>query len=264
MDSEFVIFVCGTAAEIILLLMLLKRRVYRTFPAFFVYLCWSLLSDTLFYYVRAHYSAAIFFRISEIQLALDSAMIFALLVELAWNVLRPIRNSLPKYSWVWIAGLVALGGLVLWPIAGLAAPDNLTKEGMILFRLQQTPAILRAICFLALAGFSQLLSIGWRDRELQIATGLGFYSIISLAVTVTHVHQVSGSAQYYWLDVLGEISYLAALVYWVYAFATQTVERREFTPQMQSMLLAVAGASRSTRVELTGSAPEKTSRQNER
>jgi hypothetical protein len=244
--------------------MLLKRRVYRTFPAFFVYLCWSLFSDSLFYYVRAHYSAAIFFRISKVQLGLDSAMIFAMLVEVAWNVLRPIRKSLPKYSWIWIAGLVALGGIVLWPIAGFAAPENLTREGMGLFRLQQTPAILRAIFFLALAGFSQVLSIGWRDRELQIATGLGFYSIISLAVTVMHVHQVSGTAPYHWLDVLGEISYLAALVYWVYAFATQTVERREFTPQMQSMLLAVAGSARSARVELSGSAPEKSSRKTER
>jgi hypothetical protein len=244
--------------------LLLKRRVYRTFPAFFVYLCWSLFSDTFFYYARAHYSAAIFFRISEVQLALDSAMIFALLVEVAWNILRPIRNSLPKYSWIWIAGLVALGGLVLWPIAGFAAPDNLNHQGMDLFRLQQTPAILRAVFFLALAGFSQVLSIGWRDRELQIATGLGFYSIISLAVTIMHVHQASGTAQYYWLDVLGEVSYLAALVYWVYAFATQTVERREFTPQMQSMLLAVAGSARSARVELSGSVAEESSRKNER
>jgi hypothetical protein len=252
------------AAEVVLILLMIRGRVFRTFPAFFIYLCWSLLSDTLFYYVRVSYPPATFFQIGLIQLAVDSAMIFALLVEVAWSVLRPIRSSLPKNSWIGIAVLVALGGLILWPIAGLVAPDRLSAAGMNLFRLQQTPAILRAVFFLALAGFSQLLSIGWRDRELQIASGLGFYSIVSLAVTIIHTHQESGTPQYHWLDVLGGVSYLAALAYWVYAFAAQPAERREFTPQMQSMLLAVAGTARTTRVALKDSATDKTGKGRER
>jgi hypothetical protein len=246
------------ATEIALILTLVRKRVLRTFPIFFIYLCWSLFSDTLYYYVRAHYSAATFFRISLIQLALDSVLIFALLIEVAWSVLRPIRSALPKFSWIGIAILFALGSLILWPIIGLLAPNNLSPAGMSLFRLQQTPAILRAVFFLSLAAFSQVLSIGWRDRELQIASGLGFYSIVSLAVTIAHAHQTSGTQQYLWLDVLSEASYLIALAYWVYSFARQTVERREFTPQMQSMLLAVAGAARSTRVALKDSASDKT------
>ena len=177
-------------------------------------------------------------------------MIFALLVEVAWSVLRPIRKSLPKFSWVGIAVLVAVGGLILWPIAGFVAPDNLNSAGMNFFRMQQTPAILRAVFFLALAAFSQVLSIGWRDRELQIATGLGFYSIISLAVTILHIHQEAGTQQYLWLDRVGGCQLSAALTYWVYSFATRPAERREFSPQMQSMLLAVAGAARNTRIAL--------------
>lgn len=244
------------AAEAAIILLLVKGRVNKTFPVFFVYLCWSLFSDLAMYCIHVVATPDIYFRIYEGQLVLDSILIFALLVEVAWGVLRPIRNSLPKYSWIGIAVLVAVGGLILWPIAGLAAPGNLEPRGMNLFRLQQTPAILRAVFFLALAAFSQVLSIGWRDRELQIATGLGFYSIISLAVTVAHTHQVVG-AGYHWLDELAGISYLGALLYWVYSFATQPAERREFSPQMQSMLLAVAGAARSTRVALADSPSDK-------
>jgi hypothetical protein len=250
-------------AEIAVILLMIRGRVFRTLPIFFLYLCWSLFSDALFYFVEVRYPAS-FFRVYLIQLIVDSAMIFALLVEVAWSVLRPIRRSLPKNSWIGIAALIAVGGLILWPIAGLVAPDHLSATGMNLFRLQQTPAILRAVFFLALAAFSQALSIGWRDRELQIATGLGFYSIVSLAITILHTHQVSGTQQYHLLDVLGGVSYLAALTYWVYAFATKPAERREFTPQMQSMLLAVAGAARSTRVALDESESEKTEKHRER
>jgi hypothetical protein len=252
LDKESILLVCGMASEAAIILLLVRGRVLRTFPVFFIFLCWSLFSDLFLYCIRVVYPPETFYRIYQVQLVADSIMIFALLVEVAWSVFRPIRKSLPKYSWVGIAVLVAVGGIILWPIAGFVAPDNLSQAGMTLFRLQQTPAILRAVFFLALAAFSQVLSIGWRDRELQIATGLGFYSIISLAITIFHSHQAVGS-QYHWLDLLGGVSYLAALIYWVYSFATQPAERREFSPQMQSMLLAVAGAARSTRVALTDS-----------
>ncbi len=257
MDWDFPILICGMAAEVTLILLLGKNRAYRSFPAFFLFMLWSLFSDGFLYYVRGHASFDFFYRVYEVQLVIDSVMIFALLVEVAWSVLRPIRSSLPRYSWVGIAALVLVGALILWPIAGLAAPPGLLREGRNLFQLQQTPALLRAVFFLALAAFSQVLSIGWRDRELQIASGLGFYSIVSLAITIIHTHQNSSMPAYHSLDVIGGISYLVALFYWVYAFATQAAERRQFTPQMQSMLLAVAGAARSTRIALDDSTNDK-------
>jgi hypothetical protein len=180
------------------------------------------------------------------QMVIDSVMVFAVLVELASSVLRPIRDSLPKWSWIGIAVLIALAGLIVWPIAGFAVPDKLNDIGTRFFRLQQTFAILRVITFLGLAAFSQVLAIGWRDRELQIATGLGFYSIVSLAVTVLHTHQLQGQ-QYHWLDEVVMASYLAALSYWLYAFATKVAERQKFSPQMESFLLLVGGAAKSTR-----------------
>jgi hypothetical protein len=136
-------------------------------------------------------------------------------------------------------------------VAGLAVPGYLTPQGRNFFRLQQTFAILRVVVFLAMAAFSQLLAIGWRNRELQIATGLGFYSIVSLATAVIHTHQEVG-AQYHWLDQVGAVSYLSALVYWVLSFATKEAERQNFSPQMESFLLIVGSTARSSRVALTG------------
>jgi hypothetical protein len=247
---EFTIILSGMVAEAAIILLMLRGRTYTAFPIFFFYLCWSLFSDALLYYVRVDHGEW-FFNIYIFQLSVDSAMILAVLVELAWSVVRPIRKSLPKRSLTAIIALFALGALIIWPIAGLVAPDNLSRQWMMLFRLQQTPAILRAVFFLALAAFSQLLSISLRDRELQIATGLGFFSIVSLAVTILHTHKsFVGSASYLWLDRAVGISYLVALIYWAYCFARQPVERREFTPQMKSMLLAIAGAARTARIDL--------------
>jgi hypothetical protein len=187
-------------------------------------------------------------------MVIDASMLFAVLVELAWAVLRPIRSSLPKNAWIGIALFVALIGLILWPIAGLTLPvTKLAPTGLIFFRLQQTFAILRVVVFLAMAALSQLLSIGWRNRELQVATGLGLYSIISLSVGILHTYQTSGTQPYHLLDQAVTTSYLLALAYWVYSFATKEAERRAFTPQMQTFLLAVAGNARSARISLDNS-----------
>ena len=49
-------------------------------------------------------------------------------------------------------------------------------------------------------------------------------------------------------------SYIVAMMYWVFSFAQKEAERREFTPQMQNFLLAVAGVARADRAALTNSA----------
>jgi hypothetical protein len=252
LNLDLLLFGSGIAAEFSLILLLIRTRAFRTFPAFFLYVCWSLVSDPLIYLAQTHLSPAAFLRIYLIQLTIDAAMIFMVLVEIAWGVLRPLRASLPKYSWIVIASLIALAGTLLWPIAGLTFPAHLSSAGATLFRLEQTFAILRIVVFLALAGFSQLLLIGWRNRELQLATGLGLYSIISLAVTILHTRQVVG-AQYHWLDELVSFSYVGVLIYWAVAFATREAERKEFTPQMRDFLLAAAGTARSTRMALMDS-----------
>ena len=242
---------CGVLVETVLVVLLAREHVFRAFPAFFLFACWNLASELIVNGLEHLYPLAAF-RIYEVGMIIDSAMIFAVIVELIWSVLRPIRNSLPKRSWTAIAVLIGLAGLALWPLAGYTVPSKLTSEGATFFRLQQTFAILRVIVFLGMAAFSQLLAIGWRNRELQIATGLGFYSILSLAIAIVHTHQAVGS-QYHWLDEFGAVGYLGAVAYWVLSFATKEMERQEFSPQMQNFLLLIGGTAKTSRAALKDS-----------
>lgn len=239
----------GMLAEMALIAVFLRVRAYRIQPLFVLYVCWGLITDVILTATVTFGSATVYFRVYLIDLLLDSIMMFGVLVELAWNLLRPIRASLPKNSWLVVAALIAFAGLILWPLAGFAVPAKLNTAGTFFFHLQQMIAILRIVIFLVLAGFSHLLSIGWRDRELQVATGFGLYSIISLAVTVLHTYQVVGT-QYHWLDLVASSFYSAVLIYWVVCFATREAERQEFTPQMREFLLAAAGAARTTRMTM--------------
>lgn len=249
MTLDYAIWGGCFAVEAVLIALLLWRGVMRSFPAFLAFVCWSFVGDLLMFAFRAA-PPATFFLLYEIQMIVDSAMIFAVLVEIAWSVLRPVRSSLPRGSWVIIALLIAFASLLLWPVAGLGAPANLTAQGRSFFRLQQTFAILRVILFLGMAGFSRLFSIGWKNRELQVATGLGVYSIVSLTITVLHTHQNVGP-RYHWLDQVQVASYLCALLYWVLSFATKEAERRDFAPQMASFMLLVGSRTKLIRTLVT-------------
>ena len=251
--SDSSLLVGGIAAEALVIGLLLWRRTFQTLPVFFAYLTFSLTSDIAQLAIAKHFSATVTFRVFLIALAIDSLFQFGVLIELSHSVLRPLAKFLPRWTPIALGFLIALICAAIWPIAKSPAYSDSTSQGRLLIHLQQAFSILRILFFLALAGCGQLLSIGWRDRELQIATGLGFFSMISLSVSLAHTHQPLTGTSYHLLDQLVAGSYICSLLYWAYCFVQQEAERREFTPQMQNFLLAVAGTTRSTRISLADS-----------
>jgi hypothetical protein len=246
----------GMVAEAAVLGLLIYRRVWRILPFFCAYLAWGLLSDICAYAVQRSFAGRAtqgYLIIYTVMSALDSVLQIGVLIELAWSILRPLRPSLSRSALIVVGLLVFIVGAAVWPFAGIHGLANLSSAWWRnLVHLQQTTSILRVLFFLGLAGCSQLLSIGWRDRELQVASGLGFYSIVSLGVDIWRSHQEM-SQQYNHLNRILAASYVCSLLYWVFSFAQKEAERREFTPQMQSFILALAGTARSTRMSMADS-----------
>jgi hypothetical protein len=256
-NLETAAFLAGNLAEAAVVGLLIYRRAWRTLPFFCVYSLDCLIGSILFYFVESHFSAVTTFNTYFYESILDFALQFCVLVEVAWSILRPFQKSLPRYTVLVLGVLIAGAGLAIWPFVNPVSPVHtvMITEWRLTVRLQETVSIIRVLFFLILAGCSQLLSIGWRDRELQVATGLGFYSFVSLSVTLWHSHQTS-SFQYTALEsVLAATAAPCVLLYWIFSFAQKEAERRQFSPQMQSVLLAIAGTARSTRIALSDSAP---------
>ena len=257
MNLDTTLQLIGLVGDLGVLIVALRGKLFRITPVFCGYIAWCLLNDIFFFLIVSKYFNKFgsgYFKIYMIEMLLDSAFQFAVLVELGWAVLRPIRSSLPRYSILILTLLFVLAGAVIWPVSAHMLPPKLVGAGIFFVHAQQTIAVLRVVIFMALAGFSQLLSIGWRNRELQIATGLGFFSMCSLTIWVIHSHQVVASNPYYQLlDQIGVASYICSLAYWIISFSQQEQERQEFTPEIRSFLLAVTGASRGTRMALADS-----------
>ena len=184
-----------------------------------------------------------------VLMPLDCMLQFVVLVELAWSVLRPIRSMLPRWTPAVIALLILIAGAAVWPLAGFTQIHGISKYSHLILRLQHTFSILRILFFVALAAGSQLLSLSWRDRELQVATGLGFYSLASLAGALVQA-QMTVPSHYDIVDQMVRICYVVSLLYWGYAFLQNEAPRQEFTPQMRSFLLKISGAAHAGRTAL--------------
>ncbi len=250
------VFAAVILTDAVVIVLLIYRRVWRILPVFCSYVVWDILSDIVVYSVMRHYPSK-YFDTYFIQIAIDSAFLVCVMVEIAWSTLRPIQASLSRGVLVIVAVLILAAGAAIWPFAAVPAlAHDSSRQWLFMVQLQQTVSILRILLFLILAAGSELLSIGWRDRELQVAAGLGFYSLVSVVVSILQAHQ-NTHLQWSRLERWASLAALCSLFYWIFSFSQKEAARREFTPQMESFLLAMAGAARTTRVALTESRTNK-------
>jgi hypothetical protein len=242
------LWLVGLATEITVAAILVRQRMYRLLPVFSLYLLWSIISDLIGVAISTKHPS-LFMNWYLFEMPLDCALQFVVLVELAWSALRPARSLLPRWTPILIAFLIFVLGAAVWPLAGFTQLHGISQLTHMLLRIRNTVSILRILFFVALAAGSQLLSLSWRDRELQVATGLGFYSLVSLAGAMVQA-QMTVAMQYHYIDQIEAVCYLLSLVYWTVSFAQKEAPRHEFSPQMESFLLKVSGAARANRMAL--------------
>jgi hypothetical protein len=237
--------VLGILAEVALFAVLIARHQYRLFPVFTVYMGFNLLNDFGVGALLVMYPRTLGLTVALALLPLQYLLELGVLLEIAWNVLRPVHESLPKGSIRAFSGLIALalliGTLLAWRYNHTGNQIQDFKQP-----LDLTVGMLRMLIFVATAAFAQLLGIGWKNKVLQLATALSFYSAADLIVSLA-VHFLGGSNT---LERIRPSAYLLELGFLLWVFTTKDVERREFSPQMEQFLVTLAGRAKHARTVL--------------
>jgi len=235
----------GLVAEVCLLATLVLRRRYKTFPIFTLYIAFGLLSDVVVALAASMYSLHVGNSLQFASLPLMYLLELAVLFEIAWHVLRPVHASLPRGSTRVFLGLILLaivcGTLLAWHVQATGNRiDDIKKP------LNLTIGLLRMLIFVATAGFAQVLGIGWKDKVLQIATALSFYSAVNLIVSLGESHPGASTV----LEPLRAVAYALELGFLAWVFTTKELRRREFSPQMEQFLVTLAGRAKVARTAL--------------
>jgi hypothetical protein len=235
----------GFVAEFGLLFVLIARRQYKIFPVFTAYIAFILINDVAIGALIALYSVQVVRSVEFSLLPLEYLLELSVLLEITWNVLRPVHTSLPKGSirvFVASVALALLGGVLLaWHFDHTG-----NKIQDVKVPLDVTFGLLCMLIFVGTAAFAQLLGIGWKSKVLRLATALSFYSAVDLIVSL--VERYSGGSND--LEGVRTVAFALELGFLLWAFTTKDVRRREFSPQMEQFLVTLAGRAKLARTAL--------------
>ena len=249
-DLDTILWLMGIAGQIVLLATLLYRRLYRDFPIFTAFILWNALSDLfqLAVLMVGHHDAnsIVYYRVSFAINLVQYALEIGVFVEIATNVLKPVRRSLPAgiiYILFVCMAVILIGGFLFAARLNAATLTHMRAFMVI----DTTVAILQVLTFVLIAAFSQVLGLTWKNHVLQLASGLAFYAAITLIVSLAHSYLRAGpeyATKYREFAHLGVAGYLCSLSYWSYSFARKEAPRKEFSPQMRELLVSISGSAK--------------------
>jgi hypothetical protein len=235
--------------------LMIKRGSRRDYPILLTYMFFNLVEDPLAWSLQnARFYPKFYFTV----MVLDYLFQLLIILEIGRNVLRPSKRSLPFRLWP-----VVTGGILICAILAATFSPQTQSSGNTagLLRVTLGLAILKLLLFAGMAGFAQFLGITWRSRVLQLASALAFYGAVSLLVQLSSSHLPSTNPGYNaHLVRLAQIqwgAYSVTLISWIWAFSRNEAPRKDFTPQMQEVLVTIAGAAKRTRLAVTRSADHK-------
>ncbi len=246
----FWLCIIGIALEVVVVGLLIYRRTFRIIPCFTAYVVWTILSDSIMVSLLRKQQAYV--NVFAVEMTLDSILQFIVLLEVVWRTLNPIRTELSRRVLVFAAVFTIAAGVLLWPLAGLCIRKNMPHIYHYVTQMQQTISFLRIVFLLVLTCSSKLLSIGWRDRELQVTTGLGFYSIASFGGFLLHINTPRNPIAFERIEIGITTCYLLTLIYWVSALVQKEARRQTFTPEMEQFLWKITGNASAIRASLGG------------
>jgi hypothetical protein len=231
--------------QLALLLVAGRSRLYRCFPIFYAYIVFSSVVDlaviTHFRQISERGYAAGYFSDTLAEFLFQ----IGILIEVARNVVVPVRRSLPRIAVPVFLGML-LGAVILAALLSRnSEPAAIDRWSHYVVHLGFAVAILRIAIFAGIAGFSQLLGIGWKNHVLQIATGFLVYSIAAL--TVELLHRITGFADnslFHLQEQCRIVVWCMVLGYWSYSLSKIEGTRKEFSPKMAEFLVSLGETAR--------------------
>lgn len=218
---EQIVLYTGIACEAILIGILWRRGYLRRMPFFSGYMISGVVIDlSAAFFI--HGSSATYFDYYLVEYIADALIQFLVLLELARGVLRPLPELISRGGALFLIVITVAEGALLWHFSAYWVHRPWPADWLLLIRVQLVASLLRVLFLLLLGWLIQFLNrhfipIGWGELELQVATGIGFYALVSFGVAMALRYPVSLRV-YHAIDLVSGVSFFAVVVYWIFSF----------------------------------------------
>lgn len=233
--SARVLWATGFCELVALVLVLIVRGRWRTFPIFSAYIAFQLIETIALYSVHRSGSSQAYFLIFWIGAIIDLGLQIAVVFELTGSVLRPTGTWVRDARKMFLL-LALLGTVVAAAISYSVNPtvpnsfDNWIEKGNLF------AAMLNAQLFVAMGLASTKLGLAWRHHVMGIATGWAVWAVVGLFVEAAYSY-FGTDWRGFSLDSVRIVAYQIATVYWAINLWLPEPKKRTLSPEMQSYLI---------------------------
>jgi hypothetical protein len=238
---DLLLWAFGFAGHLALVCVLLLRHRAPRFRAFTALIFANVVRTVLLFFLRTRGQGPYVAGYLGMDLV-DVSLQLAIVYELASSVFRPLgrwaSDVRSPIGWL-VAGSLGLASV----LTGLAVPTAGIWEKTFITRAGFFSSALLSELFLGMVALSVTVGLPWKTHAARIASGLGAYSILDVAIEAAHTLH---GAWFGWqaLDVLTLIRmalYLACLGYWIVTLWQDEPAPEKLSPEIQERLRHLQG-----------------------
>jgi hypothetical protein len=215
----------------LLLWILLRKRTYREFPCFFLYVAFAVAAGVARFAVHNNQQT-----LYTTFWVTDGG--YALLGALAlYEVLRKVLRGLTGIWWAHlIFPTVAIAGIAL-SIWHLREFPPQVRGRLLLWVVTGEIAVrfAQVLVFAGMVAFVPLLGLRWRQQPLGIAMGFGLYSTVALLITLKF-SEFGTTFKFFW-GVASLVAYSLAVLIWIWFFSVPQKEEPAPNPEQVAFAL---------------------------
>jgi hypothetical protein len=178
-NIELALWIAHPILELVLVGIMFRRGLHRTFPVFFAYIGFEVLDFGILFPVYRSGSIMAYFYVYWISAAISLAIGFKVIHEIFLDVLRPYPNlkDLGTLLFKWAALVMFLVAMVV-TAASQAGTDTPLSQAVII--VQRCVRVTQCGLILFLLFFSRHLGVSWRQPSFGIALGFGGFASVEL------------------------------------------------------------------------------------
>lgn len=178
-NIELALWIAHPVLELVLVGIMLRRGLRRTFPVFFAYTAFEVVDFLILFPIYRSGSIMPYFYAYWLSAAVSLAIGFKVIHEIFLDVLRPYPNlkDLGTLLFKWAALVMLLVAMVV-TAASQAGTDTPLAQAVII--VQRCVRVTQCGLILFLLFFSRHLGVSWRQPSFGIALGFGGFASVEL------------------------------------------------------------------------------------
>lgn len=210
---SYALWIGPTLLQVALAVIMLRRKLNREFPAFFLYTTYAIAAFGVIFLVYHRFPQDYFYTFWACS-ALEIVLAFAVILEVFSQAFRPYQSlrDLGKVLFRWVGVFLVLVSIVL-AMASPGTDADRVVAGVL--TLDRSLLVMQCGLVLFLVIFLPHLGLSWKHNSVGIALGFGLYASVQLMMITLRMQGGAARISDTTLGLVNSAAYTGMVILWM-------------------------------------------------